>query len=94
MNDSSFSLSPVSGTVASTVREQAARHAADPETARAALRETLRLIRLREPEIAAFASLAEEPPATGEGAKPAEVQGALAGIAVGVGDQPGLGPCP
>ena len=62
--------------------ERAARHAADPAQARQALRETLRDIHAREPEVGAFACVADEQALPGEGASP--LQGPLAGMAVGV----------
>jgi Asp-tRNA(Asn)/Glu-tRNA(Gln) amidotransferase A subunit family amidase len=65
--------------------EQGTRNFADPAQVREALRATLRAIQAREPEIGAFACVADEQEALpGEGASP--LQGPLAGLAVGVKD--------
>jgi Asp-tRNA(Asn)/Glu-tRNA(Gln) amidotransferase A subunit family amidase len=65
--------------------EQGTRNVTDPAQAREALRATLRAIQAREPEIGAFACVADEQEALpGEGASP--LQGPLAGLAVGVKD--------
>ena len=79
--------SPRGAAAASPLRELAARHAAQPGLARETLVQTLRMIRAREGEIAAFACVAHEPPGLPDSAAPhGPVQGPLAGIPVGVKD--------
>ena len=81
MSNPLTATAPDATSASGTLQEQAARHAAQPDIARASLVQTLQAIRAREPEIGAFAWLAEEPSGP---AKP--VHGPLAGIAVGVKD--------